>query len=90
MLLQNGNCCDGHWHGIMPDSDDDTVITTHAGGKSFFTDAAGCHAAVRAEGAELNWSYKDITDQDAEWIAAALTDPAVRVFQTFTPSCKQD
>ena len=65
----------------MSYSDDDTVITTRAGGNRFFTDAAGCHAAMRAGGAELNWSYKDITDQDAVWIASALTDPPVCVFQ---------
>ena len=43
-----------------------------------FTDAAACRAAMRAGGAELDWFWKGITDQDAEWIASALADPDVR------------
>jgi hypothetical protein len=43
-----------------------------------FTDAAACHAAMRAGGAHLMWSSKQFTDQDAEWIASALADLEVR------------
>ena len=50
-----------------------------------FRDAAACRAAILAGGVELDWSDKIITDQDAEWIASALADPAVRVFQQQMP-----
>ncbi len=41
-----------------------------------------CHAAFYEGGAELNWDGKNITDQDARWIAFALANPAVR------PTCQ--
>ncbi len=37
-----------------------------------------CHAAFQEGRAALYWSNKDITDQDAKWIASALANPAVR------------
>ena len=49
-----------------------------------FRDAAACRAAIRAGGIELDLSDKVITDQDAEWIASALADPAVCVFRQYS------
>jgi hypothetical protein len=47
-----------------------------------FTDAAACHAAfLRAGHPTLDWSGNNLTDEHAEWIASALADPAVHVFQ---------
>jgi hypothetical protein len=37
-----------------------------------------CHAAFQEGGAELDWGRKYITDKDAQWIASALANPAVR------------
>ncbi len=37
-----------------------------------------CHAALQEGGATLCWSKKGITNQDAQWIASALANPAVR------------
>ncbi len=76
----------GSEEGDITDQDAEQIVSDRD--KNCFTDAAACHAAVRAEGAELNWSYQDITDQDAEWIASALTDPVVRVCQSLMCSRK--
>ena len=37
-----------------------------------------CHTAFQEGGAELMWAAKGITDQDVQWIASALANPAVR------------
>ena len=37
-----------------------------------------CHAAFQMGDAELKWVKMNITDEDAQWIASALANPAVR------------
>ncbi len=40
-----------------------------------------CHTAVQEGGASLDWGayrgLRDITDQDAQWLASALANPTV-------------
>jgi hypothetical protein len=42
-----------------------------------FESEAACHAAVLEGGPVLIWYHKNITDQEAEWIASALVNPVV-------------
>ena len=52
--------------------------------RHMFASEAACHAAIRQGGPNLKWDGREITDQDAQYIASALVNPVVRSVVPFT------
>jgi hypothetical protein len=55
-----------------------TVLTMRLFFRTALSTLNECHAAIRAGGAKMDLGGAGITDQDVEWIAGALANPAVR------------